>query len=98
LHFAWSFWKAFGDKRNAVAALLFDRDNLSHKVPVRVPSLQHQAAIPFRNIPVLPNQRKRFFAGVKYSGLRRRGYEAFNDASQLGFRLHDAVIVAYVSA
>jgi hypothetical protein len=46
----------------------------------------------------LTDQREQFFAGVRHSRLRRRGYEAFNDASQLRFRLFDALIVAYISA
>jgi hypothetical protein len=29
----------------------------------------------------LANQREWFFAGIEQSGLRRPGYEAFNDAS-----------------
>ena len=65
LHFAGCFGKALRDQRDTVAALVFDRDDLADEVSVRVPGLKDEAAVPFRNVPVLPDEREGFFAGIE---------------------------------
>jgi hypothetical protein len=88
LQFAFELGKTFGDQGEAVALLLFQRNDLADEVALGVPGLQQEAAVPLGNAPLFGDQSQGLFARVKQGGLRCSGHETFDDVSQLSGSLH----------
>ena len=86
--FAFLARKAFRDQGQAIRLLLAQADNFANQAALARPRFQHQASIPFAQVPLTGDEGKRFFTSIQHRGLGRPGDEGFNGVAEIGGSSH----------